>query len=64
LTAGDVLLSVNGVPYRGAGGDRSGADAKKRRKLIEQSDAQLEEQLKRGPVKLEFLREGRSLPCR
>jgi hypothetical protein len=61
LTAGDVLLSVNGVPFAAQEAIAAEPDAKKRRKLIEQSDAQLEEQLKRGPVKLEVLREGRRL---
>jgi Zn-dependent protease with chaperone function len=61
LSAGDVLLSANGSPFAAPERIAAEPDAKKRRKLIEQSEAQLEEQLKRGPVKLEVLREGRRL---
>jgi hypothetical protein len=61
LIAGDVLLSANNSSFASPEAIAAEPDAKKRRKLIEQSEAQLEEQLKRGAVKLEVLREGRKL---
>jgi Zn-dependent protease with chaperone function len=61
LMAGDILLSANGAPFASPAGMAAEPDAKKRRKLIEQSESQLEEQLKRGPAKLEILRDGRKL---
>jgi hypothetical protein len=61
LLARDVLLSVNGSPFASPERVAGEPDSKKRRKLIEQSEAQLEEQLRSGPAKLEILRENRKM---
>jgi Zn-dependent protease with chaperone function len=59
LIAGDVLLSVNGLSFASPAGIAADPDSKKRRKLVEQTEAQLEEQLRFGVAKLKILRQGR-----
>jgi Zn-dependent protease with chaperone function len=61
IAAGDVLLAVNDSPFASPVQLASETDEKKRRKLIESSEAQLEEQLRLGPVELRVLRSGREL---
>lgn len=64
LIAGDVLLSVNGVPFPSEAEIAAEPDRDKWRKRVEASEAQLEEQLKRGPAELRLLREGREIALR
>lgn len=61
LAAGDVLLSVDGVPLPSGAGMAAAADAKAWRKAIEQVETRLEEQLRAGPIRLTLLRKGREL---
>ena len=61
LTAGDVLLSVNGAPFESPAAIAAEKHPKTRRKLIERTEAQLEEQLHLGSVRLEILRAGRKI---
>lgn len=61
LSAGDVLLSVNGIPFESAAAIAAERHAKTRRKLIERSEAHLEEQLRLGSVRLEVLRDGKRM---
>lgn len=60
LKAGDVILSANSAPFPPPAAIASEPDSKKRRDLMEQVEAQLEEQLKRGPVRLRMLRDGKT----
>ena len=59
LAAGDVLLSVNAIPFASAAAIAAEKDAKRRRTRIEETEAQLEEQLRLGSAQLEVLRDGR-----
>lgn len=61
LIAGDVLLSVNALPFDAPAQLAEEPDSKERRKLIERSEARFEEQLRLGPARLEILREGRRM---
>jgi hypothetical protein len=61
VRAGDVILAANGVQFPSPETLAAERDDKRRRKLIEGSEAQLEEQLRLGPVKLEILREGQKV---
>lgn len=61
LIAGDVLLAVNALPFPSPKAISSEANKKKRRTLIEESEAQLEEGLRQGPAELRILRKGREL---
>lgn len=61
LQAGDVLLSENGSAFASPAAIAAELDAKERRKMIEASETQLENQLRLGLVELEVLREGRKL---
>lgn len=61
LMAGDVLLSVNGLAPDAPALLAAERDSEKRRKLIEASEARLEEQLRRGPARIEILRAGQRL---
>jgi hypothetical protein len=58
LVAGDVLLAVNGESFADPRAMAAEKDAKKWRRMIEASEAQLEAQLRRGPVRLRVLRAG------
>jgi Zn-dependent protease with chaperone function len=62
LAAGDVLLAVNGTPFPPATEIARERDKKKRRKLIEASEARLEAELRRGPARLDVLRQGQAVP--
>jgi len=61
LVAGDVLLTVNGRAF--ASPAAIAADPKKdaRRKRMEASEVQLEDQLRAGPARLRLLRAGREV---
>jgi hypothetical protein len=59
LRAGDVLLAVNGEHFADPRAIAAEGDAKKRRRMIEASEAQLEAALRRGPAILRVLRAGR-----
>lgn len=58
LAAGDVLLAVNGTPFPPAAEIARERDRKKRRKLMEASEARLEAELRRGPARLDVIRSG------
>ncbi len=58
LLAGDVLLAVNGESFADPRAMAAARDGKKRRRMIEASEAQLEAQLRRGPARLRVLRVG------
>jgi len=64
LVAGDVLLSVNGAPFPSEAEIAAEPDRDKWRKRVEASEGQLEEALRRGPVELQLLREGREIGAR
>jgi hypothetical protein len=64
LSAGDVLLSVNGSRFASPASIAAEPDSKKRRRLVEQTELQLEDQLRRGPVTLQLIRQGRDLSVR
>jgi hypothetical protein len=61
LKAGDVLLAVNGLPFPAPRIAASEPDEKKRRRLIEEADRLLDEQLGRGPARLSLSRGGERL---
>lgn len=61
LAAGDVIVAVNGTPFRSPEAILAIPDVKARRAAIEASEATLEEQLRLGPVILSVMREGRRL---
>jgi Zn-dependent protease with chaperone function len=61
LTAGDVLLSVNGRAFPSPLAMAAQPERKRWRKSVEASEALLEEQLRLGPAKLVVLRDGRAL---
>jgi hypothetical protein len=56
LRAGDVLLSINGTPLPSPSAAAAERDDKKRRRLMEAVDAQLENQLRSGPARLRVSR--------
>ncbi len=58
LLAGDVLIAVNGERFADPRAMAAERDDKKRRRMIEASEAQLEVQLRRGPATLRVLRKG------
>lgn len=58
LVAGDVLLSVNDIPFTPGAAIAAEPDAKARRKLIEASEAMLEEEIVKGPARLAVARGG------
>lgn len=60
LAAGDVLLSVGGKPFPPPGAAVREPDDRKRRKLMEAAEAQLEGQLGRGATNVQVDRGGRS----
>ena len=62
LVAGDVLLSVGKKPFPSPDDAAAEVDDKKRRRLMDAAEAQLEEQLRSGPATLEVYRDGRTLP--
>lgn len=59
LKAGDVLLRVNAQPFRDSAALASDGGSKQVRLAIEASEGQLEAQLRKGPARLDLLREGR-----
>lgn len=61
LAAGDVLLSVANRPFPSPGAAAAEPDDRKRRQLVEAAEAQLEEQLRSGPAKLQIFRNGRTI---
>lgn len=64
LTAGDVLLAVDGNPFSSPVRIAAEPDRKRWRKMLEQSEAQLETALADGPAELTVLRQGRELRLR
>lgn len=64
LTAGDVLLTVNGEPFSWPERIAAEPERKRWRRMLEQSEAQLETALARGPAELTVLRQGRELRLR
>lgn len=64
LIAGDVLLAVNGVPFPSGAEIAAEPDRDKWRKRVEAVEGQLEDQLRRGPVEIRLLREGREIGLR
>lgn len=61
LRAGDVLLSVNDSSFPSPATTAAEREAKKRRKLIEAAEAQLEDQLRLGSARLNILRNGQRM---
>ena len=61
LAAGDVLLAINDRPLPSGASVAQESDRLAWRKAAEQSEAQIEEELQRGPAKLSLLRSGRVL---
>jgi hypothetical protein len=61
LLAGDVLLSVDNKPFPSPGAATAEPDDKKRRKLMEAAEIQLEEQLRSGAAKLQVYRNSREI---
>jgi hypothetical protein len=61
LRAGDVLLSINGRPFRSPLQIAAEPDRKEWRKAIIATENQIESELRAGPVRLQVVREGREL---
>lgn len=61
LVAGDVLLAVNGISFPPAAEIARERDRKKRRKRMEAAEARLEAELRRGPARLDVLRQGQTM---
>ena len=61
LVAGDVLLAVNGKPFPSPVAEAAIANRDSRRKAMEASEFQLEEQLRSGSARLRLLRNGREI---
>ena len=61
LRAGDVLLSVNGRPFPSPVAIASEGDARRWRPLVEASETILEDELRRGPARIQLLRSGETL---
>ncbi|HEV2748044.1 MAG TPA: M48 family metallopeptidase [Allosphingosinicella sp.] len=61
LAAGDVLLAVNARPFRSPLIVARAKDQDSARRAIEGSEAQLEQQLRQGPVRLAVARAGREI---
>jgi Zn-dependent protease with chaperone function len=59
LAAGDVLLAVNGAPFPSASRIAAEPDRKRWRRMVEDSELQLETALARGPAQLRLLRQGK-----
>ena len=64
LTAGDVLLAVNGRPLPTGASVAAEPKREKWRQLAEEAEAELETALRRGPAELRVLREGREFTAR
>jgi hypothetical protein len=64
LLAGDVLLSVNGAAFASPADIAEIQDEGQRRIAVEATEAQLEAQLRRGPVDLRILRDDRERTLR
>ena len=61
LVAGDVLLSVNSRPFPSPTRIARESKRKKWRRMLEASEAVLEDALRAGPAELQVLREGRAI---
>jgi len=61
LEAGDVILAVNDSPFPSAARIAAEPDRKRWRRMVEDSEAQLEAALERGPARLLVLRQGREV---
>ena len=61
LAAGDVLLAVNGKPFPAPAIAAAERDEDRRRRLMEAADMLLEQELSRGPAKLQVRRAGQRL---
>lgn len=64
LIAGDVLLAVDGRPLPTGASVAAEPKREKWRRLADEAEAELENGLKKGPVVLQVLREGRELTLR
>ncbi|HYI39691.1 MAG TPA: M48 family metallopeptidase [Allosphingosinicella sp.] len=64
LIAGDVLLAVNGRPLPTGTSVAAEPKREKWRRLTDESEAELETALRRGPAELRVLREGREVALR
>ncbi|HYI41698.1 MAG TPA: M48 family metallopeptidase [Allosphingosinicella sp.] len=64
LVAGDVLLAVNGRPLPTGASVAAEPKREKWRKLTDETEAELETALRRGPADLRILREGREVALR
>jgi len=64
LVAGDVLLAVNGKAFPSPVTIAAMANSDSRRKAMEASEFQLEDQLHAGPARLRLLRNGREIEAR
>jgi hypothetical protein len=62
LSAGDVLLSIGDKPFPSPGVAAAEPDDKKRRRLMEAAEAQLEDGLGSGAATLQVYRDGRVVP--
>lgn len=58
LAAGDVILSANGAALPPPGGIAAEPDENRRRARMHASEEQLEDQLRRGPARIETIRAG------
>jgi hypothetical protein len=61
LTAGDTLLSANGVPFPSGASIAQEPNREKWRRRTNESEQQLEDALVKGPVRLTVLRSGREI---
>jgi Zn-dependent protease with chaperone function len=64
LVAGDVLLAVNGRPLPTGASVAAEPKREKWRRLADESEAELETALRRGPADLRVLRDGREVALR
>ena len=61
LRAGDILLSVNGKPFQQPERAARERDSTGQRTALEEADTQVENELARGPARIELLRAGQAL---
>lgn len=64
LVAGDVLLAVNGRALPTGAASAAEPKREKWRRITDESEAELEAALRRGPAELRILREGREIALR
>ena len=62
LRAGDVLLSVNGVPFPDPRAMAAERDRRTWRRQVEATEDMIEAALRAGPARFQILREGREFP--